>query len=112
MFMKPQQLRAKAGIWTETASYTKEVACTGAGGLNSTQARNPDQPTMFMKGQQLSAETGALTEFQVIKNKQVTITRVVQSATQKKILKMKDEPTMCMKTQGHVTLCHSQICDF
>jgi hypothetical protein len=30
----------------------------------------------------------------------------------KKILKMKDDPTMYMKTQGHVTQCHSQLCEF
>jgi hypothetical protein len=44
--------------------------------------------------------------------KQITMARVGRSAKQKKILKMKDDPTMFMKTQGHVTQCYSQVCAF
>jgi len=67
---------------------------------------------MFMKGQQLSAQSDTLTELQVTQNKQLAMPWVGRSAKQKKILKMKDDPTMCMKTQGHATQCHSQLCDF
>ncbi len=103
MFMKAQQLRAKTGIVTETSSYTNEVAYDGAGSVGYEIAKMTVEPTMRMKAQQLNAETGIVTEFQVAQNKQLTVKRVGQSATQKKILKMKDDPTMCMKTQGRVT---------
>ena len=65
-----------------------------------------------MKAQQLNAKAGVFTELQVIQNTQLTLARVGQSAIQKKILKMQDDPTMCMKTQGRATECHSQFCDF
>jgi hypothetical protein len=58
---------------------------------------------MFMNTQQVSAQSGILTEFQVTQNKQLAMVRVGRSATQKKILKMKDDPTMCMKTQDRAT---------
>jgi len=60
-------------------------------------------PTMFMKVKQLNLKAGTLTESQVTQNEQLTKLRGDRSATQKKILKMKDDPTMCMKTQGRVT---------
>jgi hypothetical protein len=56
-----------------------------------------------MKAQQLNVKSGTLTEFQATQNKQLTIPWGGRSAKQKKILKMKDDPTICMKTQGHVT---------
>jgi hypothetical protein len=75
-------------------------------------SRIQDEPTIFMKGQQLRLHSDTLTDFQVTQNKQLTRVWGGHSAKQKKILKMKDEPTICMKTQGHVTQCHSQLCDF
>jgi hypothetical protein len=67
---------------------------------------------MFMKAQQLNANVGTLTESQVIQNKRLKMNTGGQSGTQKKILKMKDDPTICMKIKGHVTKCHSQNRDF
>ncbi len=67
---------------------------------------------MFMKGQQLSAKVDALTELQVTQNNRLAMAWVGTSAKQKKILKMKEDPTICMKTQGHMTKCHSQFCGF
>jgi hypothetical protein len=58
---------------------------------------------MFMKAEQLSTKAGILTEFQVTQNKQLKTALVSRSATQKKILKMKDDPTISMKTKGHTT---------
>jgi len=65
-----------------------------------------------MKKQQLNANSGISSELQVTQNKQLAMPWVGRSAKQKKILKMKDDPTMCMKTQGHATKCQSQFCDF
>jgi len=110
--MKAQQFSAKAGVLTESVSFTIEAICEGASGHKRKVARIEVEPTMCMKRQQLSAHTGILTELQAKQNKHLTMRLGGQSATQKKILKMKDDPTMCMKTQDHVTECHSQFCDF
>jgi hypothetical protein len=84
MLMKAQQLRAKAGIVTETASYTNEATYDGTGSVEYEIAKMTVEPTMCIKAQQLSAETGIVTEFQVAQNKELTVTRVGQSATQKR----------------------------
>jgi hypothetical protein len=66
---------------------------------------------MFMQAQQLSPQADTVTEFQVTQNKRLTISSREAKCNTKKILKMQDDPTISMKTQGHMTECHSQLCE-
>jgi hypothetical protein len=44
-------------------------------------------------------------ENQMFENMEVRLIHVGSGALKKKMLKMKDEPTMCMKTQAKMTKC-------
>jgi hypothetical protein len=82
--MKARRLNATTGVLTETAIYTNEADCDRAGGHSRKIPRIQDEPTMFMKGQQLSSRSDILTELQVTQNKQLTRVLGGQSATEKR----------------------------